>query len=507
MTESTGRDELVEGASWAAWLARRAPRIHVDALAVSLLAFVLGVVYAFVLPPGAGLDEPMHVARAAQVAQGDFLPVEVDPDSLETSLVSPSSDDYAAYGGTTDAALYWLLVRGNRAFYQSDDDATSFTLPSWESPGVSVSGSMGRWTVTWVFPNTSVNSPLCYAPHALAYFVSNALGASPGVTVFAMRLAGVLTYAAAVYACISLLPIGRWTFAFVSLLPIAVGTCSVVTADLMTFVSLSLYFSCLVRMLWNGRAGRMEWAVLWVSLAVLCLAKVSYAPFGLLIFLLPVLRPQFRERRPLLLMLLTGTTSLALFSLWYGVVGGINTGLMWSADVDPEAQAAYVQSHPLEFLSMTFYSLGRSDVLTLSPAGLYGASVKGTWITVLALSAVLMSDALNLRGTPGSGRVSLGIALGSVFTCLLVAIAIHLALYLQFTPPGADEVKGIQSRYFLPLSYPLLLSALVVCAGPGASRRGGCGESAGVPRFVVPLVAIAAMALVTTVSFVTAVLS
>lgn len=528
MAESTGREELVGGSDWAARVARWLRHVRVDALVVSLLALVIGVVYALVLPPGAGRDEPMHVARAAQIAQGNFLPVEVDPDHLDTSLVGPTSDDYVAYGGETDASLYWLLVRGNLSFYQSGDEDVVFSFPSWESPSVRVNGEMGNWSVTWLFPNTSVNSPLSYAPHVLGYALSTSFGASPGVVVLVMRLAGVLAYAAAIYACMSLLPVGRWAFALVSLLPVAVGTNSAVTADLMTFVSLSLYFCCLVRMLWTGRAGTLEWAVLWSSLAVLCLAKVSYAPFGLLLFLLPALRKEFRERRSLLLMLAAGISSLALFALWYGVIHEINTGLMWTADIDPEAQSAYVTKHPLEFLSLVFDSLGRTDVLALGSAGVYGASVSGSWITVLPLAVCLMHDALRLRSAEVRPHVVLGIALGSVFVCLLSAVLVHLALYLQFTPPGADAVNGIQSRYFLPLAFPLCLSALVLCAGLGAPRDGSeavpveCENVSGKGEFstdgrsvmvaslrdaVAPLFAIAAMALVTTVSFVTAVLS
>ena len=37
------------------------------------------------------------------------------------------------------------------------------------------------------------------------------------------------------------------------------------------------------------------------------------------------------------------------------------------------------------------------------------------------------------------------------------------ALYLQFSPVGADNIFGVQSRYFLPI-LPLLIFAVVITA-------------------------------------------
>lgn len=479
----------------------RGTRLCPLGLVVALASLVIGCVYALAVPPGAGLDEPMHVARAAQVAQGELLPQEVSADDLDATLVTAASRDFAVYGGQTDRALYELLARGNLSYYQSGDDRAAYALPAWEDERVRVDDEMGGGVVTWAFPNTSVNSPLSYAPHALAYAVATALTSSPWAVVLAMRLAGVLTYALAAYACIALLPVGRWVFAFVALLPTSLAVNSMVTADLMTFASLSLYFCCLLRMLWAGRAGRAEWAVLWASTAALCLAKVTYAPFGLLLLLLPALAPRFRTGRALLATLLVGLSSLALFALWYAQVGGVNTGVIWSADIDPAAQSAHVAADPLGFLSLALVSLARTDLLVSSAGGPFDGVVGGTWLTVVPLAVTLVWQALDLAGRLPRRRVALGVAAASVAVCLLVALLVQLALYLQFNPPGLDKIQGVQARYFLPLVFPLCLSVVLCCVGARGEGRGAAspGPEGGRP-LAPPLVASLAMSSIAALS-------
>lgn len=51
----------------------------------------------------------------------------------------------------------------------------------------------------------------------------------------------------------------------------------------------------------------------------------------------------------------------------------------------------------------------------------------------------------------------------STFVLLYLAIfvLISTALYLQFTPPGAPFIAGVQSRYFSPILPLLLLSVIL----------------------------------------------
>ena len=115
------------------------------AVFVAALAFVVGALYALCVPVGAGPDEPMHVARVEQLAEGQLLPLVVDTNDLDTTLVAPTSDRYVAYGGETDAALYELLVQGDLTYsgIAAGLDSEDLAFPTWEDARLSTDAEMG----------------------------------------------------------------------------------------------------------------------------------------------------------------------------------------------------------------------------------------------------------------------------------------------------------------------------------------------------------------------------
>lgn len=438
------------------------------ACAVAMLVLIVGSVFALLVPAGAGLDEPMHVARVEQLAHGEVLPQEVDIDEVDTTLVGPSSDDYAGYGGQTDAALYELVVRGSKSFFQGGDH-DSYQFPTWEDPRFAVDAQMRESTVTWLFPNTAINSPVCYVPHVVGYWLASLLGFGPAATVVAMRLAGVLTLAAATLLCMRLLPVGGRFVGLIALLPTSLTVNSMVTADLMTYVLVVVYLTCIVRMLLGEGARRVEWTLLWVSLLGLCLAKVTYAPFGLLLFALPAANPAYRTPRALGMLAAIGFSSLTAFGLWYSVIGGVNTGFIWSADIDPAAQQAHVLGDPLGFLGLVLQGFLRVDALALSSWTPYTNYANASWPVVLPLLVVFAVELRSLCLDRSGARRGLVLCGFLAVVCAIVVVLVYLALYLQFSSLGATTIEGVQTRYFLPTVLAVYL--IVLFATHAVTRR------------------------------------
>lgn len=427
---------------------------------VGIVSLLIGTFFALLVPAGAGLDEPFHVSRAIQIAEGDFFPVEVGPDGLDASLVTCQGE--GLYGGETDVAIQELVVAGNLSYYQHEGDLIPYSFPAWTDERMFVDKGVGEDSVTWVFSNTAINSPLCYLPHSIAYLVGNALTDDPWVLVAAMRLAGVLAYTAGCFCCVRLLPVGKWVFAFVALMPHSLGVNSMVTADMMTFVCVSLYLTFFLRMLYNETVQKIDWVGLSVSTSAMCLVKVTYAPLGLLLLLLPILKPAFRSRWRLGAVFAIGVTAIVLFAAWYSVIRSINTGLMWGTNIDPVAQQELVASNPLHFLKLSAILLLRADFLVLSfasPFALWGAN----WITVLGMIAALVAEFAWLQEHPTHRKGCRILGWCLIFICLLVAVLVCLALYLQFSPVGSEEVTGVQTRYFIPTVFPFLMGLLLVC--------------------------------------------
>ncbi|MDM8270382.1 DUF2142 domain-containing protein [Thermophilibacter provencensis] len=435
-----------------------------------ILWLIAATTIAIMVPLGAGFDETMHIARVSQLAHGVILPQEVSYDDIDPSAAAqPPTDEYALYGGSEDAALQELAKAGNVSFQTADLANDPYAFPWWTDARFSGAGEVGYADITWAFPNTAINSPLAYLPYVVGFLASSLLTQSPVIIGIVTRLCGILFFGAAIALAIRLAPAGKWAIAAVALTPLSLLDHSFVTADMMTFAAATLFVVGVMRLATRPSPSRADWGLVAASGCVVALAKLTYLPLGLILFLVPALRKDLRDRSTWSRIALVCIAALSLFALWYIQIKDVNTGAMWSDAVDPAAQGAFVLSNPLRYLYLFVCQLFSTDCFALEAPF---TVMYPSWLTVLVYVAALYADSRSLSAlcTPslGRGRVVVSGLLAGVW--LLVGFLISLALYLQFTPVGSLEVAGVQSRYYLPLIVPAL-GALMVALVPGGRPR------------------------------------
>lgn len=438
-----------------------------SSLLISIALLVLYGFTAFSIPAGAGCDEPMHVSRVYQLSQGVMMPQRVKRTDLDLSaphLILPTHDDCDSYGGEVDVALCEQANNGNLAFYGSKDRPV-FDFPIWENKELNTDFRVGDCSSTFVFSNTAINSPLCYIPQVLCFKLASLFTADPLILILAMRIGGILALVFTLFACMLILPFGAALLPFIALLPHSVGTFSSVTADTVTFLSLALYISILMRLLFIGHSSVKwaDWILLGVSLFTVCVCKVAYAPFGLLLFLLPLCSEAYRDKQSLFIVLLIGLAALVGLGFWCVTIKDINTGVMWRETIDPDAQKSFILQDPLNFIRIVLLSLFKNDFLAIG-SGLF--SPFNGWHLVLSAFVFLLLSAKFLSWCFVKISTRRAVFAFLVGATIISLFAIHLALYLKFTDPGMSEVMGVQPRYFIPLLLPVYLSLLVALAFP-----------------------------------------
>ena len=423
---------------------------------------VAASVIAIFTPLGAGFDEPAHLARVSQVAHGVILPQEVSFDEISpTASVVPPTDAYTLYGGTEDEALQEFARAGNMSFQTGDLASEPYAFPWWTDARFQLDVEFGESDVTWAFPNTSINIPVVYLPYVVGFLLGSLTG-NMALIGIVTRLCGVVFFGFCVSLAIRRIPVGKWLLAAVALSPLSLLDHSFVTADMMTFSAIAVFLASVLRLLDPNEASDLDWALAGVSGCVVAVAKLTYLPFGLLLFLVPALRADARDRTTWTRIAIICAAALGLFFLWYLQIRDVNTGAMWSDEVDPQAQTAFVLSVPMRYLGIYVKQLLSVDCLTL---GAHFSIAYPTWLTALGYVASLAADVGGaLRWAAGLGRRRALVSLFLAVVWLIVGFLIVLALYLQFTPVGALEVDGVQNRYFLPLVTPLLIAlGLVLC--------------------------------------------
>ena len=429
---------------------------------------------AIISPPGTGADEATHIARAAQVAQGAFLPQEVDIAKVDTRFVTPT-EEYShekIYGGSTDAALFELLRTGSAITDQRAKDISSVSLvfPYWKDGIFASIGTLGNGEVIWSFPNTSINSPLCYVPYSIGYLIARLVSTSPIFAVILMRLLGIISYGLLVWFAIKKAPFCKNTLFFLALLPNCIAVNSMVTADMLTIAFTFLFFSYALRFLFYYKElHRKDFVGFGISLCALALLKMPYIIFGLVLFLIFVVNRLWENKREMAKIASIGFVALALFLAWSCAIHGIRTYTAWTIpSVDPSAQLSYALNNPLQTLSLIIDNIVSNTDLGLFEATAYCTKNYPEWLILIAAVCIISIDVHNCP------KLRLKYPVVVFFLCItvLVALTANFALYLTYTPVGDSQIGGMQSRYYVPLLIPLFIALVLACSNNKMSLLG-----------------------------------
>ena len=443
---------------------------------VPFLVLVAGMVVAICMPGGYSFDEISHIARVEQLAAGQVKPA---PVALDDGRTYPFgySEDSTLYGGEMDKALYDVVLAGNNSVSELATRTEGFAFPWWTDDYFPTSEQVGQASVATTFSNTSINSPINYLPQLIGYVLVGPFTSSPVVLIIAMRIAGLLAFVCALHFAMLLTPFGKWTLGYLALFPVWIRTAAVVTADTMTLICTLLYFVAILRMVFNeDTPRRSDWVVLTVFGIGLCLCKVSYLPFGILLFAPLVARSRFRSRARVLAMAVIAASGLLAFTIWYANIAGINTGAMWSETIDPDAQLEYILANPVSFVHSFADVMAQMDFLFVRPTLFQsGPDISSSWF-VLALLVAFTADILSAYSTCSGGSSAVVMLIFVLIVATISSALIVLALDLQFNEVGATVIQGVQQRYFIPLAFPLYCVLLLVAASACSGLRSGDGE-------------------------------
>jgi hypothetical protein len=424
-------------------LMRRLPATYVlVALFVTLLLTVL-------TPPFFVPDEPNHSLRALGIAHGHLL-----------SEAGPRGA-----GGETDRNAYAAMSR-----MSSIMTATAERYPRATSrPDGRISrGDLAAVQhLTWAhadgfvpFPNTAVYPPALYVPQAAGWAIAEHLNLTISHGLVLARVCAALVSVLVGWLALRCTVCSRAAMFLVLLLPTCLSLNASTSQDAVLFGVAALASACLSRPLQQRRQFRRGELVLTAVLLTVCIgARVPYLPL-LLVLLLPSLNALRFLKKSLLEPAIAAVCAALLVGVWQMRVRQF--GVVAANGADVLKQQAFLHAHPL-YGAMV---VAKSTVLGSSFTVLKGLAWLGTndavpplpeyGLLVFAMLVILLLSAGGCLHTWRARAVLAGAALAS-------AAAMSLAEYLIWTVPGASDVAGLQSRYYLPL---LTLLALALPGRP-----------------------------------------
>jgi hypothetical protein len=390
-------------------------------------------------PPWQNSDEPLHMARAVQLAHGGLVGYRA----------------WTTSGGLSDRAIYDAYRPVEHVAMHPDQKPSHDELRRADQVGWS---SELQYTS---FPNTAQYPPFFYLPDAAAYWLGRAAGLGIDATLRIARLANAAVFAMVTALALYIARRARFLLAAILMLPMTLSLACSASQDSLVIAATALAVAMLDRL----ASHRCAATNLQAGLLVACLAAVAMArpPYAGFLVALLVLYPPPRLR----LAALTASVVLA----WCVLVATHTSVKLGGSDI--ARQLAYLHTHIGQIPSIAITTItdfaGDYWVEFIGKLG-WTDTVLPLWYTCAATAVIVIAA---FASTTGPARHIWAVWAGIGFA----TAAIFVLQYLTWTWPGQPIVTGVLGRYFIP---PAMIAAL----GLPQLRRG---------RFPMRAAAIAAL--------------
>lgn len=411
------------------------------------LAFIFGIMLVAVIPPFQSPDEDSHFKKALVLTEGQIFPkVEngksgfmLAPEDVEfihdkTEAIRGNISKKVSYKETYfDEKLPW--VRSEKEFY-------SFSTVKFNP-------------VAHIIPAIGV-----FVGKVAAFFI---LDGEPSVTflLYFGRIFNLFFYIAVVAYSIYITPYMKKTMCMLGVMPMALYLASAISYDSL-LISLSFLLVAKILLLVQGSIGltkiSMKDCIVFSVIAFIFLViKVVYLPlFGLFLLIPYDFRNEKKEIAKKIGLIFGGMIGLYLL---YKIPETILVRGIENSGSHTGEQLIFVLQHPINYLTIFFKTIYKyRDYYVNSFIGCFGLidtnlySVFAYLYLIFLIGLGIMDVSLSEIKMKILPRIILGLCIAaSVF-------GIYLALYLTWTSHldglgvGANEISGVQGRYFIPLA-------------------------------------------------------
>ncbi|MBR4641313.1 MAG: DUF2142 domain-containing protein [Selenomonadaceae bacterium] len=414
-----------------------------------------GLLILFMRPPYRLMDEPVHFARAWQISEGIFLsPLKIydGEKNFGWENRSPEAATEKMYSASVPSSLV-----PEKFIFNIEDDSTKVKF-SFDELKKFLSAPLNLdEREEGLIPNTGVYPPLTYFPQAAGAFLGRILNLNAGIIFYLMGLSGLIFVAACVYWSMKFLPEARQLIFVLAMLPMFLIEAASTSADAVTF-GVCLFGTAWLLSLRNSteKFSRKEIFGLMILAIMLACSKSVYGTILLLYFFIPRERIGSLKKflsLGMMILFLNLFTSLAWTELAVGMTGvelATIEQYLGVKNVDVAAQKIFILEHPTEFFYAMIHSLDIAKFYYwFFFVGVWGAN--GEFYMPLMFYAAYGMILIFFALSNG-----LSLKLGErgilIFAAGISAFAFFFVHYLKWTPVGADYVKGVQGRYFIPIA-------------------------------------------------------
>lgn len=404
------------------------------------LIAVLGTLFVYKNTPLTGLDERLHFFRSMQIAQGDFLPTEIN-------------NEHGAWGGCISKNMMDFV----NPFFINQGSNIGTSKTSAQLRALEIDSRTTDNQECFNFAPSATYSPLLYLPSAIGIKITQALSGGVSEIMFAGRLSNLIFYIALLYALYRVMPIARIPTLFVMTFPTLLNLASSYSADPITNLVTMFYIACCLRMMILKENLYWQTLLLGALVGLLKMTNVVFLPF---IFLVPAGNFSARWRYAAF----TGITILTgcfLAVLWNSHFAW-EPRKYWNIPGDISTVKQIILSDPLAAIAKLSYSIWveMPDRLARLFATFGGGPSAFTWTIggIYLNTAILLTTLYSVAANAGKKTSAIWAAYYLIPAMIIGSLyIIYLALWFGFSPINSPIIGGVQGRYYAVTLISLLI--------------------------------------------------
>ncbi len=411
-------------------------------------AIFLGVTFNLITPPLQAPDEHDHFRRVYHISEGHFLPEKKD-NRLGGEIPVCFKQFFLPYRNLATNLKYTVT---------KETIFNSFQIP--------FNNNKKEFED---FPNTSYYSPISYLPQVFAVSVLKQFNCSTGTIYYGGRIFIYLIWLISMYFFIKIVPVCKWLFTFLILLPMNVFISNSYSADTVTIILSFLFIGLVLKYAFDEEYFTNKRLVILVSIAVLlALSKVVYVALALSFFIIP--HSKFKTKNyfafsaatllacSFIVALIWSKVVTHYFTPYYQYNEAYKDYCCLSHCANYDEQKNYILNHGTYLFKVIFNSLFRHPYTYLSGyIGNFGNSDMPLpkWLLLLTYFIILLFALTekNLRLLTKFQKTVFVFASFCAFALLI------LSQHLTWDCVGEGIVDIVQGRYLIPL-FPLVFLLL-----------------------------------------------
>jgi uncharacterized membrane protein len=422
------------------------------------IALIFGIFYALVVPPFQSPDEFNHFYRSWQIADGSLVGKKTTDNRLGDSL--PSS-------------LLNISKPFSQLPFRFEEHIKSSTIFS------TMSIPLNESERSFIdFTNTAVYAPTAYLSQSTTILLFKNLEFTPLSIFYLARLFTLIFWTSIVYKSIKTIPIQKWLFAFLALLPSSLFINSSLNADVFTNALSFLSISLFVKMFFEkNKILKTDILLFFISTTFISLNKFAYLPIVFIFFLIPKESFETPKQKAFFgsLILLTNVlvivwwskTIAPLYIRFEDYNPVFRIGQQLNEGVDPMAQLDFVLHNPWFYTKTMMTSFAQTMPHTLIHyVGKFGweKNYLPLWLILPLFLMIILMEHPDKVGRGGLNsdlrfRISASVKLKIFLIGCLMSASLATAMYLLWCRVGSGFIENLSGKYFIPI-FPLFFLAL-----------------------------------------------